>query len=154
MSSNDQTLWFLDGLVRIRAAARPGGVSVLEHEARRGDSPPLHVHRHDDEVFHVLDGRLRLRVGDDDLVAEAGETLVAPHGVPHTYVVESERACWLVVTSGEAFERFVVAASRPAETDGLPEPTPVTPEMAEGLGRLAAAHGIDLIGPPLTLAVA
>jgi quercetin dioxygenase-like cupin family protein len=153
MSSNDQILWFLDGVVRIRVAGRPGGVSVLEHEARQGDSPPLHVHRHDDEIFHVLDGRLRLQVGEEELEAGPGETVLAPRGVPHTYIVESERARWLVVTAGEDFERFVVAVSRPAETDDLPEPTPMTPELAEGLGRLAAAHGIDLVGPPLAHAV-
>jgi quercetin dioxygenase-like cupin family protein len=154
MSANDLTLWFLDGLVRVRAAGRPGGVSVLEHEARLGDSPPLHDHRDDDEVFQVLDGRLRLQVGDDELTAGPGDVLTAPRGVPHSYVVETERARWLVITPGDGFERFVVAASRPAETDDLPEPTPVTPELAEGLGRLAAAHGIDLVGPPLALAAA
>jgi hypothetical protein len=63
--------------------------------------------------------------------------------------VESERCRCLVVTAGDAFERFVRAASRPAETSDLPPHTPMTPQGAEALGRLAAEHGIDLVGAPL-----
>jgi hypothetical protein len=75
---------------------------------------------------------------------------MAPRGVPHTYRVESARCRCLVVTAGEAFQRFVREASRPTEASDLPPRTPMTPEGAEALGRLAAAHGIDLVGAPLT----
>src|SRR5688572_21239181 len=45
-------LWFLDTrvIVRIRHADGADGLSVLEHHACHGDSPPLHVHRDEDEV--------------------------------------------------------------------------------------------------------
>ena len=59
------------------------GISVLEHLAPHGDSPPLHVHRDEDEVFHVLEGELRFRVGDDELRAGPGSAARA-QGVPHT----------------------------------------------------------------------
>ncbi len=78
-------LWFLDGLVTVRVeAGDEGGVSVLEHLAPQGESPPLHVHDEQDEVFHVLEGRLRLHVDGADLVAGPGETAMAPRRVPHT----------------------------------------------------------------------
>jgi quercetin dioxygenase-like cupin family protein len=146
-------LWFLDTrvIVRIRHADGADGLSVLEHHACHGDSPPLHVHRDEDEVFHILEGELRFRVGDKDIRATAGESLLAPKGVPHTYRVEcSGGARWLTIVRGGDFEGFVRAFSRPAERNGLPNPSgPPSPEQAEALARACLRHGIELVGPPL-----
>jgi len=144
-------LWFLDTLVTVHVAQRDGSFSVLESHAPHGDGPPLHIHRHEDEAFHVIDGELRLRVGEQDLTLSAGETALAPRGVAHTYRVTSPHgARWLIITRG-AFERFVRALSRPAEhPQQLPAPAgPPTPDGIAALTRVAEAHGIDLIGPPL-----
>jgi len=148
-----EQLWFLDTLVTVRVAHDDGadGISVLESLAPHGDSPPLHVHATEDELFHVLDGELRIQVGGEDIRIGAGETALAPKGVPHTYRVESaDGARWLVVTTHGGFERFVRATSRPAATAGLPTPAgPPSPEQAEALAAGARPHGIELIGPPL-----
>ena len=63
-------LWFLDTAVRIRVSADEGRnrLSMLESLAPQGDSPPLHVHTRDDELFHVLSGELLLEVGGEELV--------------------------------------------------------------------------------------
>jgi hypothetical protein len=81
----------------------------------------------------------------------AGETLLAPKGVPHTYRVQSPAgARWLVVTRRGDFERFVRALSRPAERPELPTlHGPPTPEEADALAAAAREHGIELVGPPL-----
>jgi mannose-6-phosphate isomerase-like protein (cupin superfamily) len=142
-------LWFLNGLTTIRVSSDEGSdaMSVIEHLASRGESPPLHVHHREDEIFHILEGELRFRVGDEELRAGPGETLLAAKGVPHTYVVESERGRWLVTTSNGDFERLVRAVSRPADRAELPEPSP--PPMAE-LEAACREQGIELVGPPLT----
>ena len=44
---------------------------------------PLHVHHSDDEAWYVLEGTLRVRVGDNEL--EAGAGVFVPRGTPHTY---------------------------------------------------------------------
>jgi hypothetical protein len=62
---------------------------------------------------------VRYRVGDQERHATAGETLLTPKGIPHTYRVESAEARMLTITRGE-FENFVRAFGRPAERDGLP----------------------------------
>ena len=152
-ATSTQQLWFLDTLVTVHVAHDEGedGISVLESLAPHGDSPPLHVHHTEDEIFHVLEGELRLRAGDADVTIAAGETLLAPKGVPHTYRVESpEGARWLVITRHGDFERFVRSLSRPAERPELPAAQgPPTPEQAEALGAAAQVHAIELVGPPL-----
>lgn len=152
--SGPRDLWFLDTRIAVRVSCFDGAdkISVMEHWSRYGDSPPLHVHRNQDEIFHCLEGELRFVVGGRELRARAGDTLMAPKGVPHTYRVESAAgAHWLIVTRGEDFERFVRAFSRPAERDGLPDHSgPPTPEQQEALARACAQHGIDIVGPPLS----
>jgi quercetin dioxygenase-like cupin family protein len=151
-SQTTEPLWFLNTLhtVRVRHDQGEDGISVLEALAPYGDSPPLHVHRTEDELFHVLEGELRLRAGDADIRIGAGESLLVPKGVAHTYRVESpDGARWLVITTGGDFERFVRELSRPAERPGLPTPQPPTPEQADALVGAARQHGIELVGPPL-----
>jgi quercetin dioxygenase-like cupin family protein len=115
-ATDPRNLWFLNTHVTIRVSARDGsdGISVLEHHARQGDSPPLHIHHDEDEIFHVLEGEVRYRVGDQERRARVGETLLTPKGIPHTYRVETAEARMLTITRGE-FENFIRAFGRPAE---------------------------------------
>lgn len=145
-------LWFLDTLVRIRMSHRDGTdrISVLEHAARRGDSPPLHVHVNEDEVFHILEGDFRFRLGSDERKGQAGDTVLAPKGVPHTYLVESNRGRWLTVTANEQFEEFVRAMARKADAKDLPPAGgPPTPQAIEALTAMAKKFGIEIVGPPM-----
>jgi uncharacterized cupin superfamily protein len=101
-ATSTQHLWFLDTLVTVRVGHDEGedGISVLERLAPHGESPPLHVHQNEDEIFHVLEGELHVRAGDTEVTVGAGETILAPRGVPHTYRVESrEGARWLLSTA-------------------------------------------------------
>jgi quercetin dioxygenase-like cupin family protein len=145
-------LWFFNALVTVRVSCEEGsdGISVMETLVPHGDSPPLHVHLAEDELFHILEGEVRFRVADDEHVVRAGDTLLAPKGVPHTYHVESERARWLVITGRGNHERFVRSLSRPAERNGLPEPSPpFTPDQREALVAAGREHGLEIVGPPL-----
>jgi quercetin dioxygenase-like cupin family protein len=148
-----EQLWFLNGLVTVRVRHDQGedGISILERLAPHGESPPLHVHRTQDELFHLLEGELRVRAGDAEIRIGAGESLLAPKGVPHTYRVESpDGARWLVVTTGGDFERFMRELSRPAAGPGLPSPQgPPTPEQQDALARAGRPRGIEVVGPPL-----
>jgi quercetin dioxygenase-like cupin family protein len=151
-ATSTEHLWFLNTLhtVRVRHDEGEDGISVMEALAPHGDSPPLHVHKTEDEAFHVLEGELRVRAGDADVTVAAGETLLAPKHVPHTYRVESPAgARWLVTTTRGDLERFVRALSRPAEQPELPAAQARTPEEADALAAAAHEHGIELVGPPL-----
>lgn len=152
-TTGTEQLWFLDGFVEFQVSHAEGtdGISVMEQLVPHGDSPPLHIHHGEDEVFCVREGELRLRVGAEDLRVGAGESALTPKGVPHTYRVESpEGARLLVVTTHGDFERFVRAMSRPAERPELPESQgPPPTEQVEALASTAREHSIELVGPPL-----
>ena len=143
--------WFLGSEVvtAVRHAAGEDGMSAIVCRAARGDAPPVHVHSTEDELFHVLDGELRLWVDGEERTLRPGETALAPKGVVHGYRVESEEARWLVVTTRGDFERFVDAVSRPAEHDALPPLAPPAPAAVERVTAVARAHGIEIVGPPL-----
>jgi mannose-6-phosphate isomerase-like protein (cupin superfamily) len=150
--TNTRRLWFFDALVTVRIAHDDGsdGITMLESAQPHATSPPRHVHRNEDEAFYVLEGELRIRVGDADFRIGPGEGALAPVGVPHTYRVESQGARWINVTTHGDFERFVRALSRPAERNELPAPQgPLTPEQLEALAVTGREHGIELVGPPL-----
>lgn len=145
-------LWLLNTLVRIRLAARAGkdGITIIEHRAPLGDSPPLHIHRSEDEIFYILEGEFRFQVNQTQQRGGPGDTLLVPQGTPHTYRVDSPEGRFLTVTRGGDFERFVRALGRPAERIALPPPAgPPSPEAIAELAKVAAAYGIDLSGPTL-----
>jgi Cupin domain len=72
--------------------ARPGsfpvsaaGTTLVVREWTGSGPYYLHVHRSDDEAWHVLEGTLRFRLADGEVDAPAGTTVFVPAGVAHTY---------------------------------------------------------------------
>jgi quercetin dioxygenase-like cupin family protein len=60
-------------------------VSFIWVEMEPGGGVRLHRHRYD-EVFVVLEGTARFRVGDEVIMASTGDILVGPANVPHAFV--------------------------------------------------------------------
>ena len=46
---------------------------------------PRHLHRSDDEAWYVLEGTLRIQMGDKEVEARAGAAVLVPRGTIHTY---------------------------------------------------------------------
>jgi quercetin dioxygenase-like cupin family protein len=144
-----EAYWSFGGLVLLKSTAETtnGTVAVNETLAPRGSGSPLHVHHREDEWFYVLEGELTFWVGGEVIEAPAGSFVFGPRDVPHTFVVSSETARFLLVTEPAGFEAFVRAAGEPAQALEIP-PAPTEPPDVEALARLAATFGIDIIGPP------
>lgn len=58
----------------------PGGES-----GTRRYIAPWHVHHQDDEAWYVLEGKLCIRAGDDEIELVPGSAWLVPRGTPHTY---------------------------------------------------------------------
>ena len=146
-----EAYWFFGGLTTIKATAgqTAGRVAVSENLAPRGSGSPLHVHHREDEWFYVLEGELTFWVAGEVIAAPAGSFVYGPRDIPHTFVVSSDQARYLLVVEPAGFEELRPDArrARPAPRDPAPADPP-GPEAMEAIMRAAAAHGIDIIGPP------
>jgi quercetin dioxygenase-like cupin family protein len=141
--------WFLGALCTIKASGETtaGRVAVTENWAPRGHGSPLHVHRNEDEWFYVLSGELTFWIDGRVTTATAGSFVYGPRDVPHTFIVTSEEARFLLVIEPAGFENFLFELSEPAETLTLPPPT-VEPPAPEAMTAVAARYGIEILGPP------
>ena len=54
-----------------------------------------HAHEHEDELFLILRGSLRIQFEDGEVTLGAGDVFVVPAGVRHNPVAEEE--CWLAL---------------------------------------------------------
>jgi mannose-6-phosphate isomerase-like protein (cupin superfamily) len=62
-----------------------GAYAILEQKIPAGHGPPLHVHRHETEIFYVLEGQFEITIGDQKVTAPSGAMVVGPRDVPHTF---------------------------------------------------------------------
>jgi quercetin dioxygenase-like cupin family protein len=139
-----QAAWFLGALIRIRTGGGETGgqLAVLEHHGERGYSSPLHLHNHDEETFLILEGELRVEVDGQARAVGAGAAAFLPRKLPHAFVVTSPQARFLTLHTPAGFEKFVLAAGTPTR------PVEDLPPDPDALGTMAAAYGVEIIGPP------
>jgi quercetin dioxygenase-like cupin family protein len=103
--------------------------------------PPLHVHHEQEESLHVLSGRFKVRVGDEQVV-ERGGFVFMPSGLPHAFLnLTDEDAEVVVVYTPGGGHRFYEELG-PLTREGTPDRT----EVAACFER----HGMTLLGPPLS----
>jgi hypothetical protein len=100
-----------------------------------------------DEWFYVTEGALTFWVGGEVIEAPAGSFVYGPRDVPHTFVVSSPEARFLLVAEPAGFESFVRALSRPAPALTIPPPE-APPSDPAPLIAAAAEHDIEILGPP------
>jgi len=118
-----------------------GVLSAMEVAGPGGAVPPLHVHRHEDEAFYVLEGEYSVFVGDDVIAATPGTWVWGPRGVPHGYQVHSERGRHLSLITPAGFEAFFEEGAAIATPDSDPR------QEMSGLAAVAARYGVELLGP-------
>jgi mannose-6-phosphate isomerase-like protein (cupin superfamily) len=148
-NSEASAWWFLDALVVEHRRAAGMASIVLEMTLPVGHSPALHVHDTLDDTWYVLEGRMAVRCGDDEYVAEAGHWVSMPRGVPHSFRVVGDRpARILTVHDNSTFRDFVEELGAPT-VERVPPPAPSFPPMDE-LARVASRHDLRPVGPPMT----
>ncbi len=143
-----EALWFLGNLVTLKAAGAEtrGRLTVAEFLNPPGFAPPLHRHLAEDELFYVLSGTAEFRCDGQAFAAGAGDFVLLPVGLPHTFLVgpdEPLRA--LQITTPSGFEDFAAAVGESASQRRLPDPGPLDPAA---LAHAAQQHSIELLGPP------
>jgi quercetin dioxygenase-like cupin family protein len=118
-----------DGSIKARAADTGGALGLVETSIPAGHSPPLHVHRHEDEAFYVLTGTVDFFCGKERFRARAGGFVFLPRGVPHTFLGISEEA-----------SRVLVLLLPGGLEEAFAEP--------ERFDELLRKHDVEVAGPP------
>ncbi len=95
-------------------------VAEIAHHAKGG--PPRHLHRDQDEWFHVIEGKYIVEIGDERYLLGPGDSAYGPRGVPHCWVNVSEgpgRITFVFTPAGhaEAFFLEITKADAMAPTD-------------------------------------
>jgi quercetin dioxygenase-like cupin family protein len=128
----------------LAAAERTGGAfALMDTVIRKGGEPPPHVHHREDESFYVLDGALRLRVGDDRFSATPGSFVFCPRDVPHLLTLETDEVRLLTLVTPGGLDSFFVELGEPAPDRTLP---PELPELdVERVVTLAGHYGAEVL---------
>lgn len=119
-----------------------GAITACEAFSPPGEGPPLHVHR-ENELIYVVEGKLRVKLGDQIVEAPPGAFVFLAHDIPHTWQniggVDA-RFFIAVFPAATTFEEFFRRYNElPAEERGL-----------EAFARLAAeTKAFEVVGPPL-----
>jgi quercetin dioxygenase-like cupin family protein len=117
-----------------------GGLFVLEQTFRARGGPARHLHYDQDEWFFALQGEFVVEVAGERTELRPGDSLLAPRRVPHVWAFIGDAPGRILVafTPAGAMEAFFRAVTK---ANAMP---PQDPELWR-------AHGMELLGPPLSL---
>lgn len=82
-----------------------GSLTLIESRTTGG--APLHVHTREDEYFYVLEGTLKVRLGDDTFEAGPRSFVFLPRNIPHEWDVVGEEATLLMMTIPAGLDTFL-----------------------------------------------
>ena len=107
-------------VIRAAADTTNGAFSIVE-EIDPLDTP-RHVHRHEDELFFIIEGDHVFSIGDAEFRVGPGATVFAPRGVPHEHRrIVPRTGRFLTMLSPAGFEGFFRELSH-AEAAGADMP--------------------------------
>jgi quercetin dioxygenase-like cupin family protein len=114
-------------------------LSVFEYTGRVRGGPPLHIHLKQDEIFFIVEGDYKFKVGSETHLLTKGDTIFLPRKVPHAFAQLSEygKMYFIFQPAGKMEEYFRNLAS----FTGQPSPE-------EG-AKLFLDHEMKIVGPPL-----
>jgi mannose-6-phosphate isomerase-like protein (cupin superfamily) len=84
-SAHPHSLGFSSILFKVPTSETAGGLFVMEHTHLLPGGPPLHLHLNQEEWFYVMEGEVAFQVGEQRVHLHAGDSVLAPRRVPHTF---------------------------------------------------------------------
>lgn len=131
-----------DLIFKVTGEDTGGAFDYFVVEVAPHGGPPLHVHHMQEETIHVLSGRFKVRVGDDEQILEPGGFAFMPSGLPHAFLnLTGDDAEIVIVYTPGGGHRFYEELG-PLTRNG-------TPDRAE-VAACFERHGMTLLGPPLS----
>ncbi|WP_191859470.1 cupin domain-containing protein [Hanstruepera ponticola] len=80
-------------IIKLSSKDTNGQFTLIEQHNEPGMGIPPHIHENEDEVFHVLTGKVEMMIGEESTTLSAGDMIFCPRGIPHAWrVVGEEKA--------------------------------------------------------------
>jgi quercetin dioxygenase-like cupin family protein len=114
-----------------------GGLFLIEHTGLVKGGPRLHKHLYQEEWFYVVEGEVLFQIGDERKQLHAGDSVLGPRGIPHTFSAVGEKPGRMLIafTPAGKMEEFFRATA-------IPNP----PVQDAAFFR---RFDLELMGPPL-----
>jgi quercetin dioxygenase-like cupin family protein len=146
-SHREEELLIMGGSFDLKVSSRDtdGDLCIYDTKRESKGGPAFHYHHLQDEWFYVIRGEFMVRVGDDTFQLRPGDSAFAPRKIPHAFAMTSEGEGQMLVLFQPAgsMEDFFLQMSRLGKE--------IPKNMETELKRLFADHGMEIVGPPLTV---
>jgi quercetin dioxygenase-like cupin family protein len=104
--------------------------------------PPLHVHHFQEETIHVLTGRYKIRIGEENFIVNEGGFAYLPSKVPHAFLNLTDEPGEVIVVytpgGGHKFYEELGPLSRSGTAS------------RQEIAAVFEKYGMTLLGAPLT----
>ena len=144
-----ESVWYSGHLLTFLATGKDtqGQFALLEFVAKKGNAPPPHIHRREDEIFYILEGEMTFSVGDQTIKATPGTLIFLPRDVMHSFQIESEQGRVLVLLTPAGLEGYFQECSVPAPAMTLPPPAELPYSEIQKLITVGAKYGLEFVLP-------
>jgi quercetin dioxygenase-like cupin family protein len=113
---------------------------ILENIFHQKGGPARHLHYHQDEWFHVLEGEFVFEVGRERMRLKPGDSLYGPRNVAHVWAFD-----------GDAIGRILIAFTPAGKMEAFFREVTKANAMPMQDPALWRAHEMELLGPPLPI---
>ena len=83
---------------KLTGADTDGQFTLIEEENHPGVMIPMHIHTKEDEVFRVIEGQMKLTVGDTTTILNPGDMAFGPRGIPHSWKIIGEKKAKVILS--------------------------------------------------------
>jgi quercetin dioxygenase-like cupin family protein len=143
----EEELLIMGGRFDLKVSSRDTGGDLCIYDTLRETKggPALHRHHFQDEWFYVIRGEFIVRVGDDTVSLNPGDSAFAPRKIPHAFAKTSDGEGQMLVLfqpAGSMEDFFAQMAKFGKE---------IIPNQEIVIKQLWADHGMEVLGPPLKI---
>ncbi len=128
--------------VKVSGSDTNGDLAIFEQTSlSQGKGTPLHIHNAQDEIFYVVEGSYKFKVGDEKYDLTTGDSIFLPRQVAHAWTQVSEKGKMTVIMqpAGKLENFFVTMAALDHE-----------PSQQE-IAKIFADNDMQVVGPPLKI---
>ena len=147
--SRKDSFWYTGWLLTFLATGdqKQGRFALIHALTRKGNCPPRHIHRKEDESFYILEGEVTAWIGDQTIRGTPGTLIFGPRGVPHSFEIHSDQVHMLILLTPAGLEGYFKQFCTAAPALTLPPPAEVPYADLQNLIAVASKYGIENIPP-------